>query len=451
MPLSLKTKMILLAIIPLVLVVAVITLISLNQARDLGEHEIATFERNLIASKQQALRDYVELALTAIDHVYSAPGLQSDAAQTQVKEILRNLTYGEDGYFFVYDGAGINLVHPIQPELVGQNLIDLTDPNGDLIIQNLLRLAENGGGYHRYQWNKPSLGQLEDKLSYVVALPKWGWMLGTGLYLDDIGREVEKIRTQVNANIRNTFFTVLAITTVTVILIVMIAIAFNLHEHRLADARLRDLASRSLQFQLSERRRFSRELHDGINQLMVSIKFRLELAQQRLKEHPEKAAEDLGKGQAVLNETIQEVRRISHDMRPTVLDDLGFEAGLNSLLEEFALRTGIQVDLDLDLRGRALTEEVDITLYRVVQEALTNIERHADASRLSLRGYWNKEYFRLELSDNGCGFDDPRATDGIGISNMRERIELLGGRFLIDSQRGNGTYIQADLPMELYG
>nr|WP_210395489.1 cache domain-containing protein [Motiliproteus sediminis] len=443
--------MILLAIIPLLLVVALITLISLNQARDLGEHEIATFERNLISSKQQELRHYVELALTAIDHVYSAPGLPSDAAKAQVKAILQNLTYGDDGYFFVYDAEGVNLVHPIQPELVGRNLIDLADPNGDLIIQNLLRLASDGGGYHRYQWNKPSLGELEDKLSYVVQLPKWGWMLGTGLYLDDIGREVAKIRDQVSDNIRNTFLTVLAITSITVVVIVVIAIAFNLHEHRLADTRLRELASRSLQFQLSERRRFSRELHDGINQLMVSIKFRLELAQQRLHDHPDKAAEDLSKGQKVLNETIQEVRRISHDMRPTVLDDLGFEAGLNSLLEEFSLRTGIQVDLDVELQGRPLSEEVDITLYRVVQEALTNIERHADASRLSLRAYWRKAYFHLELTDNGCGFDDPRATDGIGISNMRERVELLGGRFVIDSQRGNGTYIQAELPMELYG
>jgi len=449
--LSLKTKIILLAIIPLLLVTAVVSLISVNQARELSEHEIETFERNLIASKQQELQRYVGLALTAIDHIYSAPGVDSGVAQARVKAILDRLTYGEDGYFFVYDRAGVNLVHPIQPELVGQNLIDLTDSNGDPIIRTLLRVAQAGGGFHRYRWNKPSRSQQEDKLSYVVQLSKWGWMLGTGLYLDDIGRDVANIRAQVKQNVRNTFFTVLVITSVTVVLIVLIAIAFNLHEHRLADTRLRSLAQRSLQFQLSERRRFSRELHDGINQLMVSIKFRLELALARLHDEPLRAQQELQKGQAILNDTIQDVRRISHDMRPTVLDDLGFEAGLNSLLQEFTLRTDIQVDLDVDLRSRQLSEEVDITLYRVIQEALTNVERHADASRLTLKAGWQGEYFRLELSDNGCGFDDPHAGDGIGISNMRERIELLGGRFRIDSQHGDGTSILAELPMELYG
>ena len=392
------------------------------------------------------------MALAAIDHAYSAPGLESGAAQTRVKAILRHLTYGDDGYFFVYDREGTNLVHPIQPELVGRNLLDLTDSNGDPIIRNLLRLAEAGGGYHRYRWNKPSRGQQEDKLSYVVQLPKWRWMLGTGLYLDDIGREVANIREQVKQNIRNTFFTVLVITSVTVVLIVLIAIAFNLHEHRLADARLRQLAQRSLQFQLSERRRFSRELHDGINQLMVSIKFRLELALNRLHSEPQRAEADLRQGQAVLNETIQEVRRISHDMRPTVLDDLGFEAGVNNLLAEFGLRTGIQVELDLALGNRKLSEEADITLYRVIQEALTNVERHADASRLTLKAGWQGQRFCLELSDNGCGFDEPRTgRGGIGIGNMRERTELLGGQFLIQSQRGDGTYIRAELPTELYG
>lgn len=449
---QLKTKILLLAILPLLLLTAGVTLVALNQARALGEQEIQTFERNLIASKEQALRDYVSLALTSIGHLHGHQDLDPEDAQAQVKAILRDLTYGEDGYFFVYDDNGTNLVHPVQPELEGQNLIELTDNNGTEIIVNLLDLARNGGGFLRYQWLKPSLNRAEDKLSYVVQLRDWEWMLGTGLYLDDIALEVTKIREQVKRNIRNTFFTVLAITAVTVVLIVVFGVAFNVREHLLADAKLRELARRSMQFQISERRRFSRELHDGINQLMVSVKYRLELALSTLKKHQPGAEEHLHKGHKVLDEAIQEIRQISHDMRPTLLDDLGLLPALKNLLNDFSERTGIQVELDIDLQQRQLTEEIDITFYRVVQEAITNVERYADASVLNLKGYWQGDSFRIELRDNGCGFDltDQIRSDGIGLRNMRERIELLGGQFSIDSTRGDGTWIRAQLPVELY-
>lgn len=450
---SLKTKIILLAIIPLLLVTCSVTLIALKQAKTLGEHEIQTFERNLIASKEMELRHYVSLALTSINHIYSNIDLHPEDAQARVKSILHDLTYGDDGYFFVYDDQGVNLVHPIQPELAGQNMIDLQDRNGNFIIRNLLQRAREGGGFHRYQWHKPSRGEIEDKLSYVVQLPHWNWMLGTGLYLDDIGREVAKIQAQVNQNIRNTFFTVLVITSITVVLIILFGIAFNVHEHRLADGRLRDLARRSLQFQIAERKRFSRELHDGINQLMVSVKFRLELAREGFRTNDGSSIDHLDQGELILNEAIQEVRRISHDMRPTVLDDLGLIPALNSLLDEYSLRTGIRVEQKVELSDRELSEEIDITFYRVVQEALTNIERHADASHIWLRGKWLGDSFQLEVADNGSGFElgDAKCADGIGLRNMRERIELLGGEFSIDTQRNNGTRIRAKLSLELYG
>ncbi|MEH6652432.1 MAG: cache domain-containing protein [Motiliproteus sp.] len=449
---SLKTKIILLAIVPLLLVTISVTLIALKQAKTLGEQEVQTFERNLIASKEKELRHYVSLALTSIDHIYSNIDLHPEDAQARVKAILLDLTYGDDGYFFVYDDQGINLVHPIQPELAGQNMIDLQDRNGDFIIRNLLKRAQEGGGFHRYQWLKPSRDEIEDKLSYVVMLPHWNWMLGTGLYLDDIGREVTKIKAQVNQNIRNTFFTVLVITSITVVLIILFGIAFNIHEHRLADGRLRELVHRSLQFQIAERKRFSRELHDGINQLMVSVKYRLELAREGIRNSEDSAIAHLDQGELILNEAIREVRRISHDMRPTVLDDLGLIPTLNSLLDEYALRTGIRVEQQVELADRKLSEEIDITFYRVVQEALTNIERHADASHVWLRGRWQGDSFQLEIADNGCGFDtgDSKCADGIGLRNMRERIELLGGEFSIDTQRNNGTRIRAKLSLELY-
>ncbi len=279
---SFKTKILLLAILPLVLVAGAITLINVNQAHTLSELEIQTFEENLLTSKRRELENYISLALTSIDHIIRDPSLDEEATQEEVKRILNSLTYGEDGYFFVYDEHGVNLVHPILGNLIGRNLYDLQDADGDYVIRNLLHVAGEGGGFHRYLWNKPSTGENEEKLSYAVQLPRWRWMLGTGLYIDDITDEVEKIRGQVDINIRNTFFTVLMIITITVIIIALTGLTINIHESRLADTRLRDLAHKSIRFQVSERRRFARELHDGINQLMVSVKFRIESAINRI-------------------------------------------------------------------------------------------------------------------------------------------------------------------------
>ncbi|MBY4676305.1 cache domain-containing protein [Marinobacterium sp. CAU 1594] len=442
---SLKTKILLLAILPLILVTAVNTLISQKQAQLLSEQEIRTFEENLLASKRNELQNYVSLAMTSIAHLVAEADPHDRYAQQEIKRVLDGLTYGEDGYFFVYDRNGVNLVHPKQPELVGKNLYDMQDRNGDYVIRNLLRLASEGGGFHRYLWRKPSKHDLEDKLSYVVQIPKLNWMMGTGLYIDDIASEVAAIRNDVRRNIRNTFFTVLAIVSGAVLLVVMIGIAINVHASQLADARLRELAQKYVQFQVAQRRRFARELHDGINQLMVSVKFRIELALEKFGRQDQSAVADLDKGREVLNRAIQEVRQISHDLRPSMLDDLGLEAALQGMAEDFAERTGIQVSQRLRLPPERLPDDIEITLYRLAQEALTNVERHAEADRVRI-GIWPQDgLIWLEVEDDGRGFSAPGhdGPQGIGLINMRERTELLSGSFELVSKPGQGTLVRA--------
>jgi two-component system NarL family sensor kinase len=152
----------------------------------------------------------------------------------------------------------------------------------------------------------------------------------------------------------------------------------------------------------------------------------------------------------VLNEAIQEVRRISHDLRPSILDDLGFDVALGNLLEQFSERTGIRIRRDVALPDRRLPEDIEITLYRLIQEALTNVERHADASELVLRLSHQRDAVRLDLRDNGRGFD-PQANRhvlGIGLRNMRERVELLGGDYRFDTGPGEGVRIRVRLPIK---
>lgn len=440
---SLKAKILLLSILPLILVTVAITMISLSQARILSEQEINTFEENLLNSKHQELQHYVALAMNSIAYIVDKAEPGDKEAEAEVKRILQGLTYGDDGYFFLYDRQGRNLVHPIQPELVGQNLIDLQDSNGKYVIRDLIDLAEKGGGFYRYLWRKPSKGDLEEKLSFVVNVPKFNWMMGTGLYIDDIAKEVADIRLKVTRNIRNTFFTVVVILSGTVIVIALVGVAINMHASQLADARLRELAHSYVQFQVSQRRNFARELHDGINQLMVSVKFRLELARDKLVKNDDSAVNDINKGCDVLNMAIQEVRRISHDLRPIQLDDLGLESALYSMTTDFSERSSIEMNVHLDLPEQRLPDDIEISIYRIAQEALMNIEKHAEAEHVGLT-IWSREgYIWIEVSDDGKGFTPDQNESGIGLLNMRERTELLSGRFSLKSRPGSGTRLKA--------
>lgn len=448
---SLRIKIIFLTIAPLLLVTGVLAFINMNQLHELSEQEIKIFEDNLLDSKKQELQHYVSLALTSIDHIIRNKALDEATARSEVKFILNQLTYGEDGYFFVYDTNGVNLVHPILSDLVGQNLYDLQDVNNHYVIRDLLNISKSGGGFHRYLWNKPSSGIDAEKMSFVVQVPRWNWMIGTGLYIDDIALEISKIRSQVKDNIKTTLITILIITGFMVVIIVLIGLMTNLHQSKLADARLRELAHKSVRFQVAERRRFARELHDGINQLMVSIKFSIESAIQKCANNADSMGNDLTQSIVVINQTIQEVRRISRDLRPSLLDDMGLEVALNNLLKEFSKRTHIEINSDLKIPNIGLKEDIEITIYRVVQEALTNIERHAGECRITIKIRQRPTHVKLVIQDNGNGFDIKNAhkNEGIGLSNMRERVELLGGEFSISSEINKGTTIIALLNYEV--
>ena len=403
------------------------------------------FQDNLSPIALSELTSYVDLARTSIKHVLEDSSLSENEVKLEVKRILNGLVYGEDGYFFVYDQPGVNLVHPITSELVGKNLFDLQAENGDYIIRSLLDASKNGGGYHQYPWNKPSDNSIKQKLSYVVTLERWQWMMGTGLYLDDIEAEVANIREQVEINIRDTFFKTLLIVLTAIIIITAIGFAINLRETRLADTRLQESVHKFVQLQVSERRRFARELHDGINQLLVAVKYRLETANNKINRNESLESKDLNQCSEVLDETIREVRRISHDLRPSLLDDMGLEPAVVSLLDQFQERTKIKVISEIDLEDCKLREDIEITLYRLIQEALTNIERHANASRVQLRIGSEQSNIVFSISDNGIGFDQNKQSlmsDGIGLKNMRERVELLSGDFTLSSKPDKGTSIR---------
>lgn len=452
---SFRLRMIVLAVLPFLIVTGAVTWISVKEMQSLSTDQIELVSEKLRRTKELALKDYVDLAIAAVVPVLQNTALDEKTAQREVKRILNQLSYGKDGYFFVYDNQGVNLVHPIQSELVGQNLYGRKDVRGDLVVKTLLQVSRDGGGFHQYYWNKPSTHADEQKIAYVVRLPRWNWMLGSGLYIDDINAELEVIQQQVDDNIRRNISVILLIVVLSTLLITLLMVFVNLHESRLADRRLRGLAQNFVKLQIRERRHFSRELHDGINQLMIAVKFRMELAIKQMKRGGVTGGDhaSLAAGLEILTEAIREVRRISHALRPGLLDRMGLEAALQDLLDQLHERTGVDIKRAILLNpAERLPDVVEITLYRVVQEALMNIERHANATEVALELEQQPARVKLILKDDGQGFsvdEQLMVKDGIGLRNMRERVELLDGEFTIESAKGKGTRLCAVLPCNL--
>lgn len=441
-----RRKFLLLAALPLVLAMAAIAGLVAYQARDLAEREIAALERELLAAKKDELKNYISIARTAIGPVYGNALPDDEDAKTKVMQNLAAMIYGQDGYFFVFDYDGKNLVAPRQTQLINRNWLGLKDIDGTPITQEFIRLARSGGGYHTHSWPKPSTGEQAEMVTYVIGFQDWRWALGTGIFIDDVRATVAAARAQVEARVQRTFRYIGLITAAALLLVFLTGLLINIRERSLADAALKRLTQRIVDTQEEERGRVARELHDGISQILVSVRYALELAERRLAKGDIRAGESLRKGIASLATAIQEVRRISRDLRPGSLDDLGLGPALKTLTEEFAERTGIKAELETVVFRNRLDEEAKIALFRIAQEALTNIERHADATEVQIRIFGHRGGATLRIQDNGKGFRRDQSTGGLGLRNMQERVEQLDGTFRVLAS-AEGTVIEAEVPL----
>ncbi|MBU2707175.1 cache domain-containing protein [Zooshikella marina] len=450
---SLKLKIILLAIIPLVVVITVISLMFFLGSIDLAKEQRRIIKENIMAEKKYELQSYVNIAMYSINHIINV-NEDKEEAKEHVKALLNNMRFDSDGYFFVYTMDGTNILHPMLPEIQGKNVWHVKDKNGKQVIKELTAIAKNGGGFFQYCWNKPSVNKDMPKIGYVVSLPEWGWMVGSGIYIDDIDEEIKDFNDQVTNSFNNTFVRVMIVTIISISMIILFILSINISEKKLADKKLKELTQRIVDLQEAERARVARELHDGINQLLVCIKYSLEAA----KEHVNKksaAEQELQCGIQRLDEAIQEIRRISRDLRPSLLDHLGLFPALEALCRDFSRRTNIDVRY-IAVDNLRLASEVETTLYRIAQEALTNVERHANATQVRLWFKVNKLALMMYIEDNGQGIlsshqsNGTAITDvcrGVGLRNMRERIGYHGGEMLIDTKTHNGTKITIKLPL----
>ncbi|MBO9464711.1 cache domain-containing protein [Tropicibacter sp. R15_0] len=441
-------KMFLLASVPLVLAVSAIAFLVAAQSRALADREIRSLEEQLIEAKKQELRNYVTQARNGFYFVYGSAAPDDEAAKQQVKQILAAMIYGDEGFFFVYDYDGNNIVSPRQTDLINKNWLDYQDSEGTPVVSEFLWTARSGAGYVEHLWPKPSTGEEARMITYITSFPSWRWAVGTGVFIDDVVSSVAATRAEVEARVQQTFFYIGAITLAALLLVFLSGLVINIRERRLADAKLKELAQRVFDTQEEERGRVARELHDGISQILVGIKYALDVTKRRLDRGDDRAQDTLDKGIDNLGQAINEVRRISRDLRPGVLDDLGLGPALHALTEAFRARTGLETEFETAVFRNRLSQDAKIALYRIAQEALTNVERHSGASKVSvmLRGHRSGGTLRIE--DNGCGLDDTkrRAGPGIGLRNMQERMDQLGGTLRVLSSR-SGTVIEAQVPL----
>jgi two-component system sensor histidine kinase UhpB len=235
----------------------------------------------------------------------------------------------------------------------------------------------------------------------------------------------------------------------------LVLVSRDVTARREAEQQSRAMPRLIMQAQEGERRRLARELHDGVNQLLSSVKFRVQSFEERLESGAhERLRQDAEKTRLLLERAIEEVRHISRRLRPSELDDLGLAAALRSLCDEFGTQTRIHVRLSMPGLAQPLPDELELNLYRIIQEGLTNVQRHADATEVSINVQRDGSIVHASIGDNGRGFNPEtlrarRGTSaGMGLMDMRERIALLGGIFELRSAPGAGTRIQVQIPLE---
>jgi signal transduction histidine kinase len=275
----------------------------------------------------------------------------------------------------------------------------------------------------------------------------------TDAVLQEMLNEEHKLLSSRSTHAENVFWwTVIILLSALLVALSLFAVNYRLLNNELdarlrAEESLRTLSGRLLRLQDDERRKFARELHDSLGQYLAGLKMLLPRIGQ---ETPDST---LAQCLEIVDKSISETRTISHLLHPPMLDEAGLKSAVNWYVEGFARRSGVKASVDLPADVGRLPSSVELAIFRVIQEALTNIHRHANASRAEIKLTRSNREIKLSIRDSGRGIS-PNALElfhndslsGIGLAGMRERIRELGGRLEIESGPG-GTLIRAALPL----
>ena len=227
----------------------------------------------------------------------------------------------------------------------------------------------------------------------------------------------------------------------------------DMTQARHTEERMRALTHRVMQVQEAERGRVALELHDNITQILCAVALRFQALTESLSTTDGRARQEAEKLREMLSETVDEVERIARNLRPSILDQLGLVAVLHATSTEFAKRTGVAVKLTAAEFATRLPPDTEVALYRILQEALKNVEQHARARRVAVHVTTPGEVVQLTIKDDGIGFEPRlhpfagRGKRGLGLLGMRERATYAGGTLTIKSVRHTGTEIEVRIPL----
>jgi two-component system NarL family sensor kinase len=454
---ELRLKILMFAVVPLALALGVIAFTVRHHTLSLAQQQQAVIKPAYLAMKDAELKSYVAIARRAIAHLYDS-GRKDEATKREAKAILEKLEYGKDGYFFVYDLQGTMIAHARMKDALGKNMWDFEDPAGGLLIQDLIRMAQNkDGGFKDYVWQKYSTGNSDPKpkRAYVIDLPEWGWILGTGVYLDDVDDALTMIDLQVSRNIDHSMLWIAAIAVLSAIAI-FLGLMRNIRERTVLDdmlgqanIELKALAQRVINARNEERERIERDLHDGVKPSLVAVKLKIQTGMRQLPKSGEETAfaqNTFQSASVLLKESLLELTNIIRGIRP------GGALNLAQRLKQLATdmtHPALAIEFATEGETHGLTSEAEQVLFLVAKEALTNTVSYSSAEHAVVRLEGKASFVKLEIRDFGTGFDldSVLKTPGqsTGLRNMKERVESAGGKFEISSARG--TCVIATIPL----
>ncbi len=422
----------------LILTVCAIGWAIYQQASKLPQQLKAEIRSDYLKSKKDDLKGYIKLAENAIKHLRE-PDLEIsiEEAKKEAKRILSNLKYSEeDGYFFVYDFNGKNIVHPIKQDWVNQNKWDYKDKEGKYVIRDLITTARKaargeGDGFDEYIFHKPSV--IDDiggrsKLAFVIELTDWEWILGTGIYLEDVDNFLDGTDTEVLNYIHISMIWIAGIA-----FIGMMGLS---------------LSQRNIGKTL-ERLRIGADLHDQVKQdlayVIRELNNQLQQPGEMMLSNPRGFLEKI---RDPAQHALDWIRIIISGKDP---NNLALVDGLSEMKKNFEIREQIRMTLSITQEAKVyaknLSQEKRMAMLKVVNEALGNI-RHAAATRVDLKLKTDDCNIVLTIQDDGIGFDVNHAKSvktGLGLSSMEARIKRTGGKFSIESSN-RGTTVEVTVP-----
>jgi two-component system sensor histidine kinase UhpB len=388
----------------------------------------------------------------------------------RVGEEIRKLRVGEQGIAFLVDRNGRVIYHP-DALMIGQDLSELqavarlmrgeakgalvtSDSAEEGMVIGYAKVTSTGWGLIIEEPWAAVVAPAQAPLRLILILLAIGLVLAVLVLLRGVGRiagPIASLARQIQQVAAGDYNARVPLGTIQEIR--ELGQAFNDMLEQIARYRsgLRRYVAAITQTQEEERRRIARDLHDDTTQSLIAIGQRIELIRDSLDDR-ERAQAQLAELRHMVTETIVSVRQFSRDLRPLTLEDLGLIPALQFLVNDLAQGDSLHTTLEVSGTVENLAPDLEVAIYRIVQEALTNVRKHAKASRVSVRADFGQREVCITVEDNGVGFVMPdelahlASLGNFGLMGMKERVELFGGRLEITSKPQQGTQVRVTFP-----